>query len=293
MAAMAVRARVFRTVLGLVVCALTSGCAREAPTSESTFREPDTQRDYQVIRSRAHDRRQKAAVLFALHAYATAPETLVTAWSLAEKAVEGRGLLLVVPRGTKDANSQFFWNASLGCCVNTPSPPDDLGYLRAVLRDVRKRYVVDPERVYALGVSNGGFMAHRWACAAGGDLRGIVAVSGVGPGIGDAPCEPSVPVRVLQIHGDADDVIAYDGGVGTRGPYPSAPATVQRWRDLNHCGAKPVEDSDWSALHGSTSWARCQGPSAEVAFWTFKGGGHHLRSLRFAVGELLDFLEQR
>src|SRR6202008_4792401 len=113
--------------------------------------------------------------------YATPPEMLPQAFSLADDASEERGFLVVVPRGTTDLDGQPFWNASRACCGNTKIDVDDLGYLRGVLADLKKHYAVDPARVYALGVSNGAFMAHRWACSSA-DLAGIAAISGVGPG---------------------------------------------------------------------------------------------------------------
>lgn len=135
-------------------------------------------------------------------------------------------------------------------------------------------------------------MAHRWACAPGGDLRGIIAVSGTGPGPLDPPCAPTVPVRVMHVHGDADDVIRYEGGQGSRGPYASAVDTVARWRALDGCAAAPVKTAAWSLLHGSTRRETADCAQGAVVLWTFEGGGHWLRSLRFSVGELLDFLER-
>ena len=43
------------------------------------------------------------------------------------------------------------------------------------------RNPIDRERVFVGGISNGGFMALRLACAAPGLIRGIVSISGAGP----------------------------------------------------------------------------------------------------------------
>jgi polyhydroxybutyrate depolymerase len=278
--------RLARSVLGT---AGLLGC--DAATTETVFREAASQRPYRVVTRRDHDKTRKSAVLFALHAYSTPPDILPTAFSLADRASAERGMILVIPEGTKDDEGKLFWNATLGCCGNSERPPDDLAYLRAVLREVKRTYAVDPERVYAVGVSNGGFMAHRWACAPGGDLRGIAALAGVGPAPEDGACAPSVPVRVLQVHGDADDVIRFEGGKARRGTYPSARATVDRWSALNACDPKPSQTRSWSVLHGFTTRTHFSGSPADVLLWRFEGEGHELRSAQYAANELLDFLE--
>ena len=50
--------------------------------------------------------------------------------------------------------------------------------MRAVVADVQRRYSVDPQRVYATGMSNGGMLAHRLACEAADVFAGIAAVAG-------------------------------------------------------------------------------------------------------------------
>jgi polyhydroxybutyrate depolymerase len=279
---------VLRFVRSLVAGASVSGC--ESPASEVTYRESESQRPYRVTTRKHHDVKQSSSVLFALHAYSTEPDVLPSSYSLVQHAVEQRGMILVVPEGQKDDDGRPYWNATRGCCGNASAPADDLAYLRAVLAEVKRKYAVDGTRVYALGVSNGGFMAHRWACTPGGDLGGIVSIAGVGPDTVDAACTPSTPVRVLQIHGDEDEVIRFEGGTGIRGPYPSARATVERWSALNGCDPKPTDTRSWSFLHGHTTRTLFSGSRADVVLWRFEGDGHQLRSLRFATSELLDFL---
>jgi polyhydroxybutyrate depolymerase len=259
---------------------------------EKSFVEPTSKRSYRVFVRRDHDAKLPSGVLFALHAYATSSDVLPAAFGLKERAAGQRGFVVVIPEGEKDDDGNPFWNASRACCGKTAREPDDLAYLRAVLADVKKGYAVDPERVYALGVSNGAFMAHRWACSAD-DLRGIVAISGVGPGPADPPCRAARPVRVLQIHGDEDEVIRYAGGMGTKARYPSARETAETWAKLNGAKGPPVSSSGFSFFYGDTSRDEWSSPGADVTLWTFEGGEHNLRSVRFAADDVLDFLETR
>lgn len=275
----------------VVALACVPACHAAESVTTRTFTEPSTGRIYEVVMRLGHAAQEPAPVVFALHAYSTPPSVLLESWSLAKHAVIERGMLLVVPHGELDDLGHPFWNASAGCCGQTARLPDDVAYLRAVLADVARHYAIMRERVYAVGASNGAFMAHRWACTPGGDLHGIVAVSGMAPSTSDGACAPSVPVKVLHIHGDADDVIRYEGGEGVRGRYPSARASVELWQKLNHCDSEFREERSWSPLNGPTRKLRAHGGSAAVVLWTFEGGSHWLRSLRFGVGDLLDFLD--
>ena len=53
------------------------------------------------------------------------------------------------------------------------------------------------------------------------------------------PCAPSQPVSVMAVHGTADPVVPYGGGPmnGRGGPSDivSAPALVERWREMDRC----------------------------------------------------------
>lgn len=277
-------------VLGAVAPAsLLAACG--GGVSESPFIEPATSRGYVVWARRDHDRTRPAPVLFALHAYATSPEVLVRAFALVPRAAASRGWILVAPAGTRDGAGKLSWNASAACCGIGPQRPDDVEFLHRVLEDVRRRIAVDPERVYAIGVSNGAFMAHRWACAPSGDLRAIVSIAGAAQGPDDPPCTPSVPVSVLHVHGDEDQTIRYQGGSADGARYPSARESAGFWRNANGCSPEATVTRRRSFLFGDSRIESWSGPRARVALWTVEGGAHHIRALRFDAEEMLAFLE--
>ena len=89
---------------------------------------------------------------------------------------------------------------------------DDVAFIRAMVDDIASRQPIDRGRLYAAGISNGGFMSGRLACEA--DL-GIAAIAQVAATLGidtDAACDPGHPVSVLAILGDADPIVPYAGG---------------------------------------------------------------------------------
>jgi polyhydroxybutyrate depolymerase len=205
-------------------------------------------------------------------------------------AVRARGFILVVPEGTRNQAGHLFWNASRACCAGEARGPDDLGYLRRVLAEVARHYAIDRERVLAFGVSNGGFMAYRWACEPGAELTAFASLSGAGPGSFDPPCRPSSAISVLQVHGDEDDVIRYEGGSMHGADYPSARRSLDPFlRAARLAAPAPTQRSD-TLLFGAIEKQAWTNEHARVALWTVRGGQHRLRAVKTSVPTILDFL---
>src|SRR6201999_3515118 len=77
------------------------------------------------------------------------------------------GFILVMPNGYMNK-----WNAG-ACCLSDPKL-NDVALVRAIFEEVGKHVNVDLTRVYATGLSNGGFMSYRLACEAS-DIFAAVA----------------------------------------------------------------------------------------------------------------------
>jgi polyhydroxybutyrate depolymerase len=178
------------------------------------------------------------------------------------RADRGR-FVVVYPDGIDRA-----WNVGGGCCGSPgASGVDDIAFLRAVVAEVSRARRIDPARVYATGISNGGLMAYRLACDT--DL-----FAAVGPDaatlLGDCPS----PARtsVIHIHGTADQNIRYDGAPGqgyARIDGPPIPELVARWRAVDGCAAAEVT----TAGPVTTSVAACPDGRA-VELVTIEGAGH-------------------
>ena len=122
---------------------------------------------------------------------------------------------------------------------------------------------VDPNRVYATGISNGGMMAYRLAC----DTNVFAAI---GPDaatmLGD--CPRPAPVSIIHLHGSADRNIPYDGSPGdgvANIDGPPVPDVITSWRTVDRC--QPARNQD------TTSVADCaDGRTVELE--VFVGAGH-------------------
>jgi polyhydroxybutyrate depolymerase len=130
------------------------------------------------------------------------------------------------------------WND--GRVIGHESTADDIGFMKAMLAEVTAQGLIDPKRVYAAGISNGGFMAQHMACVMPDALAGIAVVAATQPV--DAGCRSPRPMPVIFFHGTADKFVPFDGGpiapqFGNRGIALSNAQTVAIWQKRNGCGA--------------------------------------------------------
>ncbi|HVJ19241.1 MAG TPA: PHB depolymerase family esterase [Polyangiaceae bacterium] len=198
-----------------------------------------------------------------------------------QKLAERERIHLVAPDGTLDARGRRFWNAHPACCDFEQKGIDDVGRLGALLASLGAEPNVDPRRLYVAGFSNGGFMAHRLACERGELIAAIASLAGVGPASG-AACKPS-NLAVLEVHGDADNIVSYDGGhLFGRAEMPShasARETFQDWARRFGCSGQPRSgdalDLDQTLPGAETETSSFEGcPGGSVALWTVRGGKH-------------------
>ena len=208
-----------------------------------------------------------------LHGYSVSA-TLQDAYFRTSQRARRDGFALLLPDGTFDDSENRFWHALPGF-GGMVSDVDDVGYLLGIIDEAIAEHGVDPARVYLLGHSNGAFMAYRIACEAADRIAGMASLAGSSYPDATA-CPPSRGVPVLQIHGDADDTIPYEGTA----EYPGALAMAERWAGIDGCAPTPTAagtlDFD-SGIDGAETemqaWPGCD-TGLDVQLWTIRGGAH-------------------
>jgi polyhydroxybutyrate depolymerase len=238
---------------------------------------------------------ERRPLLVFLHGLGGSGAELLADPALRALAEQGR-MVVVAPDGTRDGQGRRFWNAGPACCNFDGKAVNDVARLEALINHWLERPEIDPARVYVVGFSNGGFMAHRLACFMDDRLAAVVSIGGAGRAREEA-CAPVSPIAVLEVHGDADPIVRYDGGrvFNDRAldPHPSAPETFHGWAERLGCpGAPKVTTADLDPrLPGAEtrieSYASCPLGAAEL--WTVHGGGHQVATpaLLARVGEFL------
>jgi polyhydroxybutyrate depolymerase len=163
------------------------------------------------------------------------------------------------------------WNTGGGCCGRPARDGvDDVGFITAVVGDISHHVGIDPARVYATGISNGGMMAYALACN-----TAVFAAFGPDSATQLGPCPSPRPVSVLHIHGTADRLIPYNGGPGAGFAHidgPSVPDLNAFWRNVDQCAPPGAT----AAGPLTTSTADCPGGRNVVSndqnLWMSRGG---------------------
>jgi poly(3-hydroxybutyrate) depolymerase len=171
-----------------------------------------------------------------------------------------RGFIMITPE-----HYGIGWQGVTG---GTPVPDvDDPGFVAALQDVLISRFNADPRRLYASGMSNGGFFTSRMAC----ENKRFAAFAPVAGQLGDqAACHPGRGVPIVMIHGDEDPLV----------PYSTATAAAPFWARNNGCAATTTDDdlSDTHPEDGTTvtrhTYDRCPA-DAPVILYRIKGGGHN------------------
>lgn len=138
--------------------------------------------------------------------------------------------LMVLPNGTFSGSSQY-WNAGI-----SPLGTNDIQFIDELITHLKLSYNINLNRVYATGMSNGGFMSHTLACALNNKIAAIASVTGSIFTTQKNTCTPNRPVPVMQIHGTADATVPYAGGTNME-PIDSV---ISYWVHNNKCSTTPV-----------------------------------------------------
>ena len=132
---------------------------------------------------------------------------------------------------------------------------------------------IDPTRIYANGLSNGGAMAFVLSCT----LSERIAAFGMVAAAQTLPwswCTDHRPVPMISFHGTADPMVPYHGGMSWVGStwFPDVSEWARNWARRNHCGPESVE-SAVAADVARRDYTDCA-DDADVVLFTIHGGGH-------------------
>ncbi len=281
--------RVLRQCLAALLLALLSSAGALAAMSsgshELRLNHAGSERRFIVHVPKTYRTDRPAPLVLALHGGGGSMEVMARdrLYGLVAQS-EASGWIVVFPNGySRLAGKLATWNAGICCGAARDKGSDDVGFLRAVVADVQQRLRIDPQRIFATGMSNGGMMSYRLACEASDVFRAIAAVAGTD---GTTACRPGRPVPVFHLHAKDDDRVLFNGGSGsasdTHADFVSVPATVDKWARLNACSAPAQRVLDKPGVVCEVR-SGCQ-DGAEVRLCVTDSGGHAWPGGRKALG---------
>lgn len=215
-----------------------------------TLEHDGIQRSYDVYIPAGYDPMVGAPLVFDFHGLGSNSTQQANNSGLDEFA-DAEGFIVVRPNGVDSA-----WNGG-NCCGDS----DDLGFVLALVEQMQIDACVDPARIYATGMSNGGIMSHRLACDAADTFAAVAPVAGMLT-MSPASCTPARPIPVLAFHGTADNIVSYS----------AAQSAIETWVELNGCSGVPTV----SAMNGDViceTWDECD-EGVTVTLCSVDGGGH-------------------
>jgi len=186
-----------------------------------------------------------------------------------DRLADEQGFVVAYPEGV-----DRHWNDGRGL-----SPADDVGFIRAMIAELERTQMIDAKRVFAAGISNGGFFSQRLACELAGTIAAVASVAATIPEPLASTCKPAQLISVMFIQGTRDPLVPIDGGpvARTHGRCISLAAASSFWRTQDRSTSAPVSTKLPDKTHDGThvrrdAWAGQQ--NTEVVVYTIEGGGH-------------------
>lgn len=211
-----------------------------------------------------------APLLVMLHGY-TDDASALRAHTRMDAIADRYGFGVVYPRGTIDAAGKRFWQVGYDFHIN--ESVNDEAFLVALVQYLQATYGFDVARTYVAGMSNGGDMSYQLACRQSQVFHGAAPVVGTMMQSLVASCVIDMPVSIMAINGDADDVTLYAGdmaNLGGWGAYVSVADVRAFWQKAHRCGSPTMTQiGDYIERY---EYAECSGN--QLRFYTIRGGGH-------------------
>lgn len=271
---------------------LLSSLARAEYPQTVTLKHDGLARTYQLY---VPEKRPKApALIVAMHGYGSSAENLM-AYSGLNDLADAHGFIVAYPQGSLDKEQKAYFN--VGYEFHAQSTVDDTGFIRRVVDDLRARYSIRPEEIFATGMSNGGDMSYLLACQAADVFRAVAPVAGTMMTSTFNKCQPKKQVSVFAISGTADNITWYEGdqeNTGGWGPYLSVETVINGWvqrlgktKTTSH--RKTFEEDDPIAVFSYTT----ELGSEQVLLYRVEGGGHDWPGARFQWWDLTRFVARQ
>jgi len=234
--------------------------------SNGTIVSSGLEREYLLYVPNSYDRSRPTPLVISMHGAAMWPaaQREIDRW---DRVADEHGFIVVYPSGVSGRGPRA-WRAGRG-----PGMARDVQFISELIDTLRASYNIDPTRVYANGLSNGGGMSFALSCRLSDRIAavGVVSTAIVLPW---SECTDQRAVPMIVIQGTADRAIPYTGGTSWVAPdvFPNIPAWTARSAVRNGCRPNPVESviaTDVTRIE----YPNCVGAAA-VVLYRVEGGGH-------------------
>jgi polyhydroxybutyrate depolymerase len=248
--------------LPLILITLAGGAYLLANRTNGSLISSGQKRSYLLYVPKSYNPAVPSPLVISIHGYAEWPahQMEISHWNA---LADQYGFLVVYPSGTQ---FPLQWRTR-GKSNSNVDPLLDVNFISDLIDKLAGQYNIDPARIYANGLSNGGGMSFK--------LSNRIAAIGSVSGAYLFPweeCNPSRPVPAVIFHGTADPIVPYQGGPSDmfNVPFPVIPEWVDTYASHNGCDPIPQK----STVSGDVKRAQYTHCKADLVFYTISGGGH-------------------
>ena len=234
------------------------------------------ERSYIVYLPSGYNNKGKLPCIVMFHGGGATAESMLSGTSFGTIA-EREKIVLISPQGISNS-----WNDGRSTDANKQGV-DDINFIRVLINNAINLYPIDSKRIYATGISNGGFMCSRIGCELSDQFAAFAAVAAtMGEATPYSDCTPINSMPCIYIHGTADPVIPFDGGMP---PLPSVQElivshyqVIAKWIKNNQCDSNPeiinlpdIADDGTTVVETKYSGGK---NGSEVISYVVNNGGH-------------------
>ena len=234
-------------------------------TSIGTLVHDGVTREYRLRLPANHNKNIPIPLVFNFHGFGSNANQQEF-YSFMNSVADTARFAVCYPEGIQNA-----WNVGW----DFGSTADDVGFTSKLIDELIDKYGFDKNRVYACGMSNGGFFSYQLACKLNNKIAAVASVTGSMVPAAISDCKPGKPVPVLEIHGTADATVDYNGSAIAA----SIPSVMAFWQKNNGCDDTPVKvlvpnsvTTDNTTTEKYT-YVNCN-QQKEVIHYKVLGGGH-------------------
>ena len=247
--------------------------------SSGSIKHDDLERTFFVYIPSSYDENSQTPMVIAIHGGGGTAYQMPGFTGFNELA-EKEGFIVLYPQGIEKQ-----WNDGRPLKTRAfEENIDDVGFISNLIDHVSKIFNINEKRIYATGISNGGFMSFRLAYFLSDKIAAVAPVTAT---VSEALYNDFTPlenqISLLIMNGTEDPLVPYEGGEVSiykvkRGKILSTDDTVDFWVNHNNCLPDPeiTEIPDKDVNDGTTveEIKYKNNDGTEVILYKIEGGGH-------------------
>ncbi len=179
----------------------------------------EVKRKYILYTPKNYNPQKSYPLVFHFHGAGMTPAEQMLYTRFNETA-DTHGFIVVYPKGINED-----WNVGFG--MSYKKGPDDIGFIEALLDQLEKDLPIDRRKIFAMGLSRGGFFCQRIAAEL---AHRFSAVASIGATLPDSVAyyhAHKKEIGLLMVHGKSDKIVRYEG---KKGGYASAIDSYRYWK---------------------------------------------------------------